>query len=120
MKNILIVDDEESMRLLLRDLLEKDYNISLASNGKEALSSLARSSFDLIITDLLMPEMGGIELIIAFKNNVAGQKILAMSGGGRHSRYDYLPTVTLLGADKVFSKPFQLDKLKTAVNSMLS
>jgi CheY-like chemotaxis protein len=61
---ILVVDDEAEFREALQELLSREgYSIQQASGGKEALSLLSLSSFDLIITDLFMPEMKGIELL---------------------------------------------------------
>lgn len=120
MKKILVVDDEESMRLMLQDLLDTDYEVTLASNGREAEKMLAKSSFDLLITDLVMPEMNGIELVIAVKDKMPEQKIIAISGGGSITgRFDYLPVVQLLGADQILAKPFQLTELMAAVKAIL-
>jgi DNA-binding response OmpR family regulator len=120
MKKILVVDDEEHMRFMLEDLLSADYQVSLAANGREAEALIAKSSFDLIITDLVMPEMNGIELVISIKNKKPKQKIIAISGGGGTTgRFDYLPVVQLLGADKIFAKPFELHELMKAVKQML-
>lgn len=121
MKKILVVDDEEPMRLMLDELLNSDYEISLAANGREANDLMDKMSFDLLITDLVMPEMNGVELVISVKNKKPEQKIIAISGGGGISgRFDYLPVVQLLGADRIFSKPFQLSEIKDAVHSILS
>lgn len=65
-KHILIVDDEEDHRILLSDLLEsKGFRISAASNGKEALAEMTTQTMDLVITDFMMPEMNGLELVRA-------------------------------------------------------
>jgi DNA-binding response OmpR family regulator len=121
MKKILVVDDEEHMRLMLEDLLSDDYLVTLAANGREAEALFNTSSFDLMITDLVMPEMNGIELVISIKNKKPKQKIIAISGGGGASgRFDYLPVVQLLGADKIFAKPFELHELMKAVKLMLA
>jgi CheY-like chemotaxis protein len=121
MKKILVVDDEENIRFVLDELLNSDYAVSLAANGREALQLAEASAFDLIITDLVMPEMNGIDLVIAIKNKNPDQKIIAMSGGGGITgRFDYLPVVQLLGADKIFAKPFDLREVLAAVNTTLA
>jgi DNA-binding response OmpR family regulator len=120
MKKILVVDDEEHMRLMLEDLLSAEYDVTLAENGRKAEALIAKTPFDLLITDLVMPEMNGIELVISVKNRMPKQKIIAISGGGGITgRFDYLPVVQLLGADKIFAKPFELHELMAAVKSML-
>jgi DNA-binding response OmpR family regulator len=121
MKKILVVDDEESMRLMLQDLLENEYTVTLASNGRDAERLMAKATFDLLITDLVMPEMNGIELVMAIKSKKPEQKIIAISGGGGITgRFDYLPVVELLGADKILAKPFQLNELMGAVKTVLA
>lgn len=121
MKKILVVDDEEHMRFMLKDFLSAEYEVSLAADGKKAEALLASTAFDLVITDLVMPEMNGIELVIAIKNRNPNQKIIAISGGGGITgRFDYLPVVELLGADVILAKPFELQDLMKLVKSTLS
>lgn len=121
MKTILVVDDEEGMRLMLQDLLEHEYAVTLAANGRDAERLLCKSTFDLLITDLVMPEMNGIELVMSIKSKKPEQKIIAISGGGGITgRFDYLPVVELLGADKILAKPFQLSELMGAVKTVLA
>lgn len=120
MKKILVIDDEDQMRLMLEDLLNSEYDVSLAANGSKAQEMLATTSYDLIITDLVMPEMNGIDLIMSVKHKKPDQKVIAISGGGGVSgRFDYLPVVQLLGADKIFNKPFHLHELMAAVKLIL-
>lgn len=120
MKKILIIDDEAHMRLMLQDLFETEFDVTCATNGREALELLAQTTFDLIITDLVMPEVNGIDLVMSVKQKTPGQKIIAMSGGGGNKgHFDYLPVVQLIGANKVFAKPFQLSDMMSEVKEML-
>lgn len=75
-KRILIVDDEESIRLLLRRILESNpaLEITLASGGEEALELAAESAYDLILLDLLMPGIGGIEALTRLRGGSANKK----------------------------------------------
>ena len=121
MKKILVVDDEEFMRSILDDLLNVNYAVSRAANGREALALIENTEFDLIITDLVMPEMNGIEMVMAVRTKNPDQKIIGISGGGGITgNFDYLPVVQLLGADKIFAKPFDLHELQEAVKEMLT
>lgn len=121
MKKILVVDDELPMRSILNDLLSDDYEVTLASNGQEAKELLGKIPFDLIITDLVMPEMNGIDLITAIQTISPSLKIIAMSGGGGiQGRFDYLPVAQLIGAEKIFRKPFELSKMRETVREMLA
>lgn len=120
MKRILVVDDERSLRVMLEDLLSYDYEVTLASNGLEAKNLLNNASFDLLITDLVMPEMNGIELVMAIQKNHPKLKIIAMSGGGGITgRFDYLPVAELIGAEKILRKPFKLSEMTDAVRQTL-
>lgn len=121
MKKLLIVDDELHMCSLLEDLFSDDYEVSLAHNGEEAIEVLKKKKFDLVITDLVMPKMNGIELLMAIQKIQPSLKIMAMSGGGGiNGRFDYLPVAQLIGAEKIFRKPFELKLLKKSVQEMMS
>ncbi len=79
---ILVVEDLPPIRLSIADYLEaQGFAVTEAENGKVALRALDRCDFDLIITDVLMPEMDGIELIKTVRTSLPDVKILAMSGG---------------------------------------
>ncbi len=109
------------MRSILNDLLGDDYEVTLAANGQEAKELLGTTSFDLVITDLVMPEMNGIDLITSIINISPSTKIIAMSGGGGiQGRFDYLPVAQLIGAEKIFRKPFELSKMQATVAQMLA
>lgn len=121
MKRVLIVDDEAQMRGLLEDLLEGDYQVLTASNGAEALQLLQQDGAELIITDLVMPKMNGIDLVMAVRKQYPALKIIAISGGGGITgRFDYLPVANLVGAARVIRKPFDLAEMRTAVREVLA
>ncbi len=121
MKKILVVDDELPMRTILHELLCDDYQVTLAADGQEAKKLLGSTQFDLIITDLVMPEMNGIDLITFIKALSPNLKIIAMSGGGGiNGRFDYLPVAQLIGAEKIFSKPFELSKMQETIKEVLA
>jgi len=120
MKRILIVDDEAAMRGLLQDMLEDDYAIETAGNGVEAMAVLERGGIDLLITDLVMPRMNGIDLVMAARKQHPQLGIIAISGGGGiNGRFDYLPVANLVGAARVLRKPFELAELRLAIEAML-
>ncbi len=121
MKKILVVDDELPMRTILYELLCDDYQVTLAANGQEAKTLLGSTPFDLLITDLVMPEMNGIDLISSITAISPNLKIIAMSGGGGiNARFDYLPVAQLIGAEQIFRKPFELSKMKQTIRDMLA
>ena len=81
MKEIMIVDDEIGMRALLSDaLIEKGYNVTLAKDGEDSLRQLKKKRFDLLITDINMPHLNGIELLREMKRKGRKEKVILMSG----------------------------------------
>lgn len=118
MTNILLVEDEDQLRSMLRIVLENSgYRVQEAANGKIALDAFTLSPADLVITDLIMPDKEGIELIREVRRSSPAVKIIAMSGGGRiNPRDDYLKLAKKFGADYVIAKPFSnremLDRVK--------
>lgn len=102
MKRILIVDDNLMMRRLIRNVFkDDDYVLKEAKNGMEGLKLADKNPFDLVITDIVMPEMEGIEFIIQLKKNFPETKIIAISGGKPY----YLYVAKKLGIEAVFTKP---------------
>jgi CheY-like chemotaxis protein len=106
--SILLVDDEEHIRLLMQQWLEAaGYRVTCAASSQEAAALIARAQFDLAITDILMPERDGIDLIAALKKVQPAARILAISGGGRSiGGEDCLKIALGLGAHAAIAKPF--------------
>lgn len=120
MARILVVDDEDSLRRLLKAVLERaGHDVITANNGFEAVRLVDAEPFDLVITDLIMPEMEGIQTIGQLRRLAPDTKIIAMSGGGRGSAGDYLDLAKQLGATMSLAKPFTPDSLLAAVKSTL-
>lgn len=119
MPNILIVDDDDAIREFLRDALERaGYQVIEAANGFLALELLDRS-VDLVITDIIMPDMEGIEFILKVFKRHPGLPILAISGGGRLDAVSYLQLAQQLGATRILSKPFTYKELTERVAECL-
>lgn len=121
MANILIIDDEIPARRILGRILEKrGHRLYEASDGAEGLRLVAEQAIDLVITDLLMPEIDGIETILELRRSHATVKIIAISGGGDYRcGTDFLRAASALGADRVFQKPFSSGNLIPAVQELL-
>lgn len=122
MAKILLVDDEDSVRVLLKEMLRmSNHEITEAKNGREAYEKYCAQPADLIITDLVMPDKSGIDLIMELKEKDPNARILAISGGGGITgRFDYLPIAQLLGANCVLKKPFQMNDLCSRVEEILA
>ncbi len=112
-KMVLVVDDEPSMRNLIRAMLETSgYQVIEASCGEDALVRCEEHKVDIIVTDLVMPGLNGIDLILALKQKHSVIPMVAISGGGGISgRFDYLEISTLIGANSVLKKPFDKTQL---------
>lgn len=120
MRTILVIDDDPIMRETIRDILQvEEYNVVLASNGKEGMAHLEVLEIDMILTDVLMPEKDGIEVIMEAKRKYPNIKILAISGGGFISARNYLKMARDLGANASVMKPFDIDDLLQNVNKLL-
>jgi CheY-like chemotaxis protein len=120
MFRILVIDDEKDILLMLKKMLERaGYEVDIALNGLQGLRLFKQSAFDLVLTDIIMPDKEGIELIMELKKIYSGTRIIAMSGGGRLSAEGYLDMAKKLGADKVFQKPFSQLEMTRAVDELL-
>jgi len=113
---ILVVDDEEDIRDVSRLLLEKSgYDAARFDCGQAALDAMEKERFDIVLTDMLMPEMDGVELITEIRRRDPEQAILAMSGGGHAPKESYLQIAKLYGVQGVIAKPFNREKLIEAL-----
>lgn len=120
MARILVMDDEELARFTLREILEADgHEVTEAENGKEGVAYQKANAFDLIVTDIIMPEKEGVETIIELKRDYPDLKIIAISGGGRTRNLDFLTLAEQYGAERVLAKPFSEDELLECVNGCL-
>lgn len=122
MANILLIDDDDSFRASLRMALEHfGHQVTEARDGEEGLALYRDTGADLVITDILMPEKDGMEVLLALRKQQSTAKILAISGGGRFAAAkNYLRTAKALGAAKILAKPFTTDSLQAAIDELLS
>jgi len=112
-KKILVVDDEEAIREVMKmELVNLGYDPECAQNGKEALEILGREKFPLILTDLRIPEIDGIELCMQIKERNPETVIYAFSG---HVTEDEFYELEEMGFDGILCKPVSFKVLKRAV-----
>ena len=120
-RKILVVDDEPEFRdVLAANLGRLGYAVTLAADGREASVAIAASHFDLVITDLLMPDKEGLELIQELRRDNGSTRIIAMSGGGRNASTSYLDLARRFGAHAMLTKPFTSTELVSAIDAALS
>jgi CheY-like chemotaxis protein len=118
---ILVVDDNDQMRELLRLILETaGHEILEAANGKIALDLLKTTPAELVITDIIMPEMEGIDLIMTTRTRYPGIRIIAISGGGKIDPNLCLNMAGKLGADRILRKPFGKSALLSMISDLFS
>jgi CheY-like chemotaxis protein len=118
-KTVLVVDDDAHIRALARSVLEKHgYFVSEAHNGAAALYLLEDGPVELILSDVFMPDMDGIEFLQALKRLRGCPPVVSMSGG--FAGMDLLPSTRLLGVTATLSKPFQVDDLVAVVHDTLA
>jgi len=117
---ILFVDDDPPMRNIFKRFLESyGYEVETASNGNEGLRKLSEVHCDLLITDVVMPEMDGFELIREVKKKYGGLPVIAISGSVRLASFNFLRLAKKLGACRTFLKPIDMDELLTTVKELL-
>ena len=121
MAKILIIDDYSEFRAMLRAMLENaGYNdIEEASNGRDGVKFFRQHPFDLVLTDIVMPDKEGLEMITELTRDFPRIKIIAMSGGGRIGPQSYLEMAKLLGASRTMAKPFKKSDLIDAVKGLI-
>jgi CheY-like chemotaxis protein len=116
-KKILVVDDEPFVCDAVKMMLTFDgHEVQTASSGKEALASLNKERFDLVITDFAMPAMKGDELASTIKTLFPGQPVIMITAYAEMLQSSGAP---LVGVDRLISKPFLLDDLREAIAEVL-
>jgi two-component system OmpR family response regulator len=116
--HLLIVEDDAEMRDLLRKVLEKEgYQITVAGDGREATASLSRTPFDLVVTDMLMPDDGGLELLRSIRKTQPRLPVIIITAFGDWGSYS---RALELGAAAFISKPLKMAELIAAIQTALA
>jgi DNA-binding response OmpR family regulator len=120
MKSILVIDDDAAILNLFTQYLEsRGYRVRQAPDGRKGLKALEAEPTDLVITDIMMPETDGLEMIQTIRKSRPGLPVIAISGGMRNATISFLPHARTFGADRVFEKPVPLAELLAAVQELL-
>jgi len=118
---ILVIDDEEQMRNLLNKMLMRDgHQVFIAQDGVEGVKTFHQCKPDIVITDIIMPNKDGIEVISNIRKLNPNQPIIAMSGGRRAFNASYnLDSSEMLGVKGILQKPFAHQQLQEVVHLVL-
>lgn len=122
MAKILLIDDDIQLLKAMTSILEKDHHVVVpAGDGIQGIKLLENQRFDLLITDVIMPEQDGIGLLIWLKSNPNPPKVIAISGGSTAiDQVELLKLCKLLSADRVLPKPITSEALKIAIHEVLN
>lgn len=121
MKRILVIDDEEQICEMLHKKLESaGYEVDKAPNGKVGLKLFREKPFDLVISDIFMPEKEGLETIRELRNDFPELKIIAITGGYSSGPDELLNVARMLGADRTFPKPFKLKEIVETIDELFA
>lgn len=116
--NLLIVEDDPEMRDLLRKVLEKEgFQVSVSENGQQAAVSLSRNPIDLVVTDMLMPDDGGLELLRTIRETQPTLPVIIITAFGDWRSYS---RALELGAAAFISKPLKMAELIVAIQTALA
>lgn len=117
---ILLVDDDDLSRGTIHQMLERaGHAVNSTASGSEALQLFRANRPDLVVTDLIMPDTDGLELIQELRKIDGQVRILAISGGGRVNANEYLTVARKFGAAGILAKPFSNQELKDAISSLM-
>jgi CheY-like chemotaxis protein len=118
---VLIADDDPIVRLTVGEFLGAvGHSVLEAADGQEALDTIATVQIDLLVVDMLMPNMDGLETILAVRRSGSTLPIIAISSGGRMDRSTLLRPAAVFGANATLSKPLLRDLLVSTVEAILA
>jgi CheY-like chemotaxis protein len=116
---ILVIDDDAAVLHSLAAILEDaGFRVHTASDGAKGLAVFHAVRPDVVLTDIIMPEKEGIAVTMEIRRECPDVKIIAMSGGGRMGKSDFLEIASKLGADLTLAKPFDGDQLLSALHEV--
>lgn len=119
MKKVLLIDDDELVLYALSKYLQrKGFEVETLGNGKKVIEVYKSFNPDIIVTDIIMPDVEGLELITAIRKIDDNIPIIAISGGSRRLDTSYLMSAELIGANATLEKPFEEEELVEYINKL--
>lgn len=120
MGRVIVIDDQEPIRRIVRSALERaGHDVLEAGDGERGLELLASHTADVVLSDIFMPGMDGIQMLRQIRKQFPSVKVIVMSGGDSRGMLDLRRDAELLGAVKSLSKPFTTHEIVAVVNSVL-
>ena len=120
MARILVIDDEDIVRKSISQMLESEgHDVRVASSGNEGVFHFKQQPPDLLITDILMPDKDGLEIIRELSSDYPLVKFLAITGGGATGNLDFLPQAKAFGAHATLRKPFLREDLLGKISEIM-
>jgi len=119
MKKILLIDDELVVYALKRYLERKEFEVITLNTGKEVLEKIKETNPDIVITDIIMPDVEGMAVITEVRSLYKQLPIIVISGGSKYIDNSFLTTAVMLGANASLEKPFKEDELLELINSLI-
>jgi CheY-like chemotaxis protein len=120
-QRVLCIDDDpyvlEGLRRLVHPLAHA-WQFTFTTNGHDALALLACTPFDIVVTDLVMPEPDGLEILLELRRRFPAVQVVVMSGGGRRGTLTLLDIAHKLGASRILAKPFRPQELLEALEGV--
>ena len=121
MASILLMEDNAALRrVIAKTLIDDGHEVTQSESGFAAYNEELLHSVDLMITDLVMPCVDGLDAIKTARSTRKNLKVIAISGGGHCFSQDYLQVALAFGAEQVLQNPFEPDALTDVVNSTLA
>ncbi len=120
--NILLVEDSPEVSLSVREILASvGHDVDDVANGKEALAMLADHSYDMVVSDIWMPEMDGISLLKEIRGAGNDVPVVVISGGAPNAPLTYTaPLASTFGANAVIYKPFEKEELLKTIDAVMA
>jgi len=113
---ILVADDDPLVQHTCKHCLEAaGYEVALADSGAEAVRAVADGDVSVVLLDVFMPEMDGLETLLSLKKKSPSTSVVVMTGGGARGRMDFLDVAKKFGADDVIRKPFTAECLISTI-----
>ena len=121
MASILLIDDDKILRVMTTELLRAGgHAVDTANDGNAGLELYKSGQYDLVITDIMMPEMNGLQLIEQLSYTTPRPRVLAYSGGSQLSQSSFLPLAKDLGVERILAKPVMPGVLLRTVADVLT